>query len=237
MGAHATVVRANPSLLVPVPDGLDSAVAATLPLDALTAHRALDQCHAWAAHVLVQGAGGAVGSMAVQLARHRALTVFGTASARTSSIAEGHGAHVFDYHDPAWMDRLTSQRSGGVDTAIDHTGSVTLRRVVARHGHVVRTAFGQAATRRRTTAMIRALGAVTRHLARPAERICSVPVWALTRPTHVRRALRTLLEQCAHGRLTPFTPRLVPFAEYDTALRLASSPDPGTKVVLRMPAV
>ncbi|QVQ53152.1 zinc-binding dehydrogenase [Spiractinospora alimapuensis] len=235
MGAHATEVRVNPALLAAVPDGLDSEVAATLPLDALTAYHALDQGPAGATQVLVQGAGGAVGSLAVQLARERGLAVFGTASARTGHTAESHGARVFDYRDPAWLDALSAELDGGVDLAIDHTGGTRVRRVVARHGRVVRTAFGDASALPRATTALRSLGTVARHLARPTERICSVPLWAMARPSEVGRTLDALLERCAHGRLSPPSPRVVPFTAYDEAVGLTRDQAPGTKVVLRMP--
>ena len=67
MGAHASHLTVSPSLLVRIPDTLDSSVAATVPLDALTAYFALDALAPGSRKVLVQGAGGAVGAWAMQL--------------------------------------------------------------------------------------------------------------------------------------------------------------------------
>lgn len=77
MGAHARRVSVSPSLLVPIPDELESAAASTVALDALTAHFALAALGARAGSVLIQGAGGAVGSWATQLAIGRGLAVWG----------------------------------------------------------------------------------------------------------------------------------------------------------------
>src|SRR5690554_6946084 len=96
MGAHASHLEVDPSLLVPVPEGLSSETAAALPLDAVTAHFALEGLLSASGSVLIQGAGGAVGRLAVQLARRRGLTVYGTASAASRGIAERLGATVFD---------------------------------------------------------------------------------------------------------------------------------------------
>jgi NADPH:quinone reductase and related Zn-dependent oxidoreductases len=142
MGAHASLISIAPSLLVPVPDLLDSAIAATVPLDAVTALFALDALAVSSGAVLVQGAGGAVGSWVAQLATARGLTVCGTASPRSRAYAERFTASVFDYADPTWIEQLLDVTAGGVDGAIDHTGGGSVRQAVRAAGRVVRTAFG-----------------------------------------------------------------------------------------------
>ncbi|MFF5250239.1 SDR family NAD(P)-dependent oxidoreductase [Streptosporangium sp. NPDC000095] len=69
-------------LLVPIPQGMSFAQAATVPAVFLTAYYALRDLSGarrgeW---VLVHSAAGGVGGAAIQLARHWGLTVFGTAS-------------------------------------------------------------------------------------------------------------------------------------------------------------
>ncbi len=69
IAAHAELVPVEPDWLVPVPDGLDYATAATVPLNALTALQALELAALPAgSSVLITGASGGVGSFAVQLA-------------------------------------------------------------------------------------------------------------------------------------------------------------------------
>ena len=59
----------DPDWLAPIGDALDDAVAATLPLNALTARQALDLLAAPpGATILITGAAGAVGGYATQLA-------------------------------------------------------------------------------------------------------------------------------------------------------------------------
>jgi NADPH:quinone reductase-like Zn-dependent oxidoreductase len=67
-GGYAELVAADADWLVPVPDGLDDALAATIPLNALTARHALDLMALPQTTILVTGASGGVGGFAAQLA-------------------------------------------------------------------------------------------------------------------------------------------------------------------------
>jgi zinc-binding alcohol dehydrogenase family protein len=92
------------------PRTLDFAEAAALPLTSLTAWEGLfEHLRLWPESgssagktVLIVNAGGGVGSIATQLARHAGLTVIGTASRNTTTAwAREHGAtHVVDHHQP-----------------------------------------------------------------------------------------------------------------------------------------
>ncbi|MGE3288946.1 MAG: zinc-binding dehydrogenase, partial [Pseudonocardia sp.] len=95
-GAYAEVVAVDATWIAPVPEGLDDAVAATVPLAGLTARQAL----ALAAvpdggSLLVTGASGAVGAFAVQLAVQAGTEVYAVASAGDEEWVSGLGAaHV-----------------------------------------------------------------------------------------------------------------------------------------------
>jgi NADPH:quinone reductase-like Zn-dependent oxidoreductase len=68
-GGYAELVAVDAGWLVPMPDGLDYAVAATVPLNALTAHQALEMMALQEpTTMLVTGASGGVGGFAAQLA-------------------------------------------------------------------------------------------------------------------------------------------------------------------------
>jgi NADPH:quinone reductase len=69
VGACAELAAVDPAWLAPLPDGVPFEEAATLPLNALTAHQALDLLGlASGDALLVTGASGGVGGFAVQLA-------------------------------------------------------------------------------------------------------------------------------------------------------------------------
>ncbi len=78
-GAYAEFVAADRDWLAPVPEGVDLATAATVPLNGLTAHRAVELMALPAnSIVLVTGASGGVGGFAAQLlvrAGHRVIAV------------------------------------------------------------------------------------------------------------------------------------------------------------------
>jgi NADPH:quinone reductase len=81
-GGYAELVAAEAGWLAPVPDGLPFAVAATVPLNGLTAQQALDAlAPAGPTTMLVTGASGGVGGFAAQLAAragHRVMALAGT---------------------------------------------------------------------------------------------------------------------------------------------------------------
>jgi NADPH:quinone reductase-like Zn-dependent oxidoreductase len=98
--AYAEYIAAPSRQLARKPKNLTHAQAAALPLAALTAWQALiDIAHVERGQrVLIHGAGGGVGHLAVQLARWRGAHVIGTASAGKHDFIRGLGAHeVIDY--------------------------------------------------------------------------------------------------------------------------------------------
>ncbi|RZS87393.1 NADPH:quinone reductase-like Zn-dependent oxidoreductase [Motilibacter rhizosphaerae] len=102
-GAAAEYVLAPAEVLTGAPKGIPLADAAALPLVGLTAWQALFDHGGLTAgqRVLVNGAGGAVGGYAVQLAKEAGATVIATASPRSA-------------------DRV---RSAGADEVVDHTAT------------------------------------------------------------------------------------------------------------------
>jgi len=101
LGAHAekVVVKAG-GMIAPCPDSLDPATAAGFFFGGLTAADFLiDQCALKPAErVLIVGATGAVGSAAVQIARHLGSHVTALAGPGNLELGRDLGAHeVFDY--------------------------------------------------------------------------------------------------------------------------------------------
>jgi NADPH:quinone reductase-like Zn-dependent oxidoreductase len=81
VGSYAQAATVEPEWLARRPEGLDDVLGATVPLNALTAHQALELIAAPAgATVLITGASGAVGAFATQLAVQRGLRVLAVAS-------------------------------------------------------------------------------------------------------------------------------------------------------------
>ncbi|EPD31432.1 zinc-binding dehydrogenase [Gleimia europaea] len=90
--------------------------------------------------VLIHGASGGVGSIAVQLASWLGNTVYATAgTSERCARVEGLGASkCFDYHE-AWLEQLRKLQPGGVDVIMDVLGAGGLDtnlQALARYGHL-----------------------------------------------------------------------------------------------------
>lgn len=102
-GGAAELTNASAEVTARIPDGMGFAEAAGLPLAGMTALQGLrDQLllpmAGATARVLVVGASGGVGHLAVQLARAAGATVAGVCSARNVELVRSLGAHeVIDY--------------------------------------------------------------------------------------------------------------------------------------------
>jgi NADPH:quinone reductase-like Zn-dependent oxidoreductase len=87
-----------------------------------TSTRVLDRLAVGAGHtVLVQGAAGGVGTVAVQLAVARGATVIGTASEHNHDFLRSLGAEPTMY-GPGLADRVHAMAPGGVDAVFDCAG-------------------------------------------------------------------------------------------------------------------
>ena len=99
-GAAAEYVVAPADILTAAPASVPLADAAALPMVGLTAQQALfdDAGLTAGQRVLINGAGGAVGGYAVQLAKHAGAYVIATASPRSKERVRSAGAdEVIDY--------------------------------------------------------------------------------------------------------------------------------------------
>src|SRR5262245_30084746 len=123
-GAWAQWLLAPAALVARKPAAVPWEIASAFPVPALTADQAItaaahDPAGQW---VLVHGAGGVTGGLAVQIAVARQATVVATAGPASSERVRGYGAHlVFDYHDPDWPARVrdASPDRRGVDGAVN----------------------------------------------------------------------------------------------------------------------
>jgi NADPH:quinone reductase-like Zn-dependent oxidoreductase len=153
-GAQAEFCVARADEVAAKPRSVDHAHAAAVPISALTAWQGLfDHAHLAAGdRVLVQGAAGGVGLLAVQLARWRGARVVGTASAHNLGFVRGLGAdEVIDYRATRFEDAVRD-----LDVVFDTVGGETLERswgVLRPGGRLVTVAAsGEGASDPRTRA-------------------------------------------------------------------------------------
>jgi NADPH:quinone reductase-like Zn-dependent oxidoreductase len=127
-GTLAEYVAIEARNLAPLPAGIDHAVAAGAVISGLTAWQALfDHAHLLAGRtVLIHGAAGGVGSIAVQLAREVGSRVIGTGRAADGDRALGLGVDEFVDLE---TDRL--EDAGEADVVLDVIGGDILERSTA----------------------------------------------------------------------------------------------------------
>ena len=137
-GSWAEKFIAAADHVAPVPAGVPMAVAAALPVPALTADQALDAVTVRPGEtVLVHGAGGVTGGVLVALAARRGCRVIATASRADRPLALG-AVQVLDYHDPDWPERVRALTNGGVEAAVNaaRAGSADAVRAVRDGGRL-----------------------------------------------------------------------------------------------------
>ena len=123
LGSSTYAERAVLQHYVTKPDFLDWAEATALAVGGETAIRTLDLLGVTAGHtVLVDGATGGVGSLAVQIAVARGARVIGTASERNHDYLTDLGATPVRYGE-GLVDRVRSVAPDGVDAVFDVVGA------------------------------------------------------------------------------------------------------------------
>jgi len=143
-GAAAEYVVARSSDLAPKPQSLSFTYAAAIPLSGLTAWQSLFDYAKLSkgSTVLIHGAGGGVGTFAVQFARWCGAHVFATCSRAKASLVSSLGAdRVIDYSSARFQDELS-----GLDVVLDTVGGEVLENSwgVLRRGGSLVTIVGDA---------------------------------------------------------------------------------------------
>ncbi len=120
-GAYAEFVCLPQSELIPVPSGLDSAEAASLVLNYITAYQMLHRSAKVRSgqRVLIHGAAGGVGTALLQLARLAELEMYGTCSSRSAQAVSELGGIPIDYQHQDFVKEIYRLASEGVDVVFD----------------------------------------------------------------------------------------------------------------------
>jgi NADPH:quinone reductase-like Zn-dependent oxidoreductase len=127
LGGHAELLAVPESgTIAAIPDGVSDADAASVLFGGVTALVFFDQGKIRAGeHVLVNGASGAVGVMAVQIAKERGAEVTGVCSAKNADLVRSLGAdHVVDYASRDFTKEPTSY-----DLVMDNVGNAPYSRI------------------------------------------------------------------------------------------------------------
>ncbi|MFC4588501.1 NADP-dependent oxidoreductase [Sphaerisporangium corydalis] len=191
-----------------IPEGLDFATAVSLPVSGETATRVLDQLAIGDGEtLLIHGASGAVGELAVQLAVARGATVIGTTSAAGAERVRALGAVPTGY-GPGLVERVRELAPKGVDAVFDAAGKGALPDSIELRGGTGRI--------------------VT--IADPAAQ--GLGVAFSSGPTGPAFDLGTLAKRVVLGELTTTIAATFPFTDAAEAQRLSDGGHAGGKVIL-----
>ena len=205
-GAAAEFIAVEARDVAAKPKTLDHVQAAAVPQAGLTSWQALFDHGRLAAgqSVVIHGAGGAVGSMAVQLAHLAGAHVIGTGRAGARSLVLELGADQFvDLEQDGWERAI-----GEVDVVYDTVG-----------GEVLERSLG----------IVKSGGALVTITAPPAATRADIRIVSFIRETD-RAQLRELARMVDDGKLRPQVGAVYPLAEAQDAFTAKA----GRKVVGRV---
>jgi NADPH:quinone reductase-like Zn-dependent oxidoreductase len=120
-GCYAEYVTCPVEQLAPLPAGLDVAEAAAVPVDGITAEQGLTDVLGIGSGsvVLITGAAGGIGHLAVQIARTLGARVIGTARPQDHAFVHKLGAEVVvDHTQPDWPEQVRNEIEGGVSRVL-----------------------------------------------------------------------------------------------------------------------
>lgn len=219
-GSYADTVIVREDQICRVPDDVELVVAGALPIAGVTAWRAvvevgkIDRAQASERRVLVLGASGGVGQLAVQVAKLKDAFVVGVCSTRNIDLVRSLGADaVLDYTE---ADPLVQAREHApYQVVVDCVGSYPAgrcRALLRRGGRHVMVAGDR-------------MAAAVQVAVPPfsSKSILGKPTGALLRP---------LVEAVAEGRLRVNIARTMPLTEAEEAHRLSQSSRMTGKLVL-----
>ncbi len=232
-GGLADYAIAPAAALVALPDRLSSPVAASMLLDHLTAWYALFDRGALkpGETVLVLGAGGGIGSAAVQLAASAGARVIAAASSahkRDYAIALG-ADFAIDYSAPDWRDTLRDQLGHAIDVVFDPVGGASFEpafRTLAKGGRhlILGFAGGAVPTLPANLPLLKdgaLIGVDARHLFE-------------SDPGRARAIWDAIFARAADGHLAPRLLRHYAFDEAATAFGALGGRDTLGKIVVTM---
>ena len=211
-GGYAEYVAAPASEFVRKPKHIDFDTAASVPVAALTAWQGIFDNGELARgqRILITGASGAVGSMAVQLAKNKGAHVIGIGSGRNEEFVRTLGADDFvDYKKAKFEDKISA-----VDLVFDTVGGDTQERafqVLKRGGVLVSTVSPPSAEKAKEFGVTAAMAAV-----RPNP----------DQLTEINRLLES-------GKLNVRIATVLPLADAKKAHQMSRSGHPDGKIILR----
>ncbi|MDH3725389.1 MAG: zinc-binding dehydrogenase [Thermoleophilia bacterium] len=240
---HALVPR---SRIVPVPAQLEATSAVCVVMDYIVAYQMLTRSAPVrrADTVLIQGAGGGVGTALMQLARTMGIRVLGTDREKKRSHIESEGGILIDFEHEDVLTRCRELTDGhGADAAYDGIGATARQslKAVRPGGRLIwfgMVSLLSATGRRDLPRSVRTafnLAPVFAHNLLPMGKrtsLYSIQMLAKKHPDWYRADLSALLQMLANDEIEPRIAKVWSLGEVPAAIaRLARGSLPGKQVV------
>ena len=226
---------------VPVPDGLDPTIAVAMIVNYLTADLALHRASKVrpGERLLVQGAGGGLGSALLQIGREAGLTTFGCDAPEKHTQILADGATPIDYRSNDIIQRTHELTEGGADVVVDLVGGARqlLRswRMLRPDGRLLM--LGMAGTLKSGTGIILpSLLAIGLFALWPSKRRLAkgpgMENYPRAHPDWYRETLARYFRMAADGQLTPRVASSIPLRDASKAHAMLESGGVAGKIVL-----
>src|ERR1700678_3154244 len=119
-GAQAQYIVVPAASVVPIPEGVSLAEAATLPMNGMTALRALELAELENGQVLaVSGAAGLLAHYAIAAAKRQGIKVIADAKPEETELVRCYGADVVVARGPGFAEAVRREAPKGVDALLD----------------------------------------------------------------------------------------------------------------------
>ncbi|WP_372369662.1 NADP-dependent oxidoreductase [Candidatus Uabimicrobium sp. HlEnr_7] len=133
-GCYAEYITVDEEAIALLPEKLNFAEAAGIPLVGLTAWQCLfDFANLQAGEtVLIHAGAGGIGSLAIQFAKHKGAKVYTTASAKNHEYVKNLGAdYVIDYNTSDFVDVILQEEPQKLNVVYDTVGGETQQKSAA----------------------------------------------------------------------------------------------------------
>ena len=239
IGAYAEYICLPEDRLTPVPEGVSDVDALGMILSAVTPYQMLTRVAKMQAgeRLLIHGAGGAVGTAMLQLARDAGIAAFGTDVPAKHDLIRSLGATPIDADSPEAA--LLEVTGGGVDTVFDPLGGESLARSIhaLKPGGML-VAFGF------QNEVLGRGGSIPLDFVKlklwdwlpngHATAFYSIGAMRRKHPDWFRADLAALFEMLAAGRIAPVVAEVLPLAEVRRAHERVEAGEVAGKLVLRV---
>lgn len=238
IGAYAEYICLPEDRLTPVPEGVSAVDALGMILSAVTPYQMLTRVAKMQAgqSLLIHGAGGAVGTAMLQLARDAGIAAFGTDIAAKHDLIRSLGATPLDADAP---EAALLEATGGVDAVFDPLGGDSLPRslhALKPGGMLVAFGFQKEVLGRG--------GSIPMDFVKlklwdwlpngHATAFYSIGAMRRKHSDWFREDLATLFEMLAEGRIAPVVAEVLPLAKVREAHARVEAGDVKGKLVLRV---